>query len=161
MGWLAAAAGTCVPVVAYRPAIGTGVCEGCGVCGRDGFGVLGPRGVKGLADGFRVEGFLTTGVVPLGAPATELVPLVTVAVLLDALAAGVDFSDPAPALTIAADVGVLTMPVGVVVLLLGAGEASGLGVDTGRGCCGGGGACSSNTGEARTTGEVCGGGIAW
>lgn len=42
--------------------IGTGV---CGVCGRDGFGVLGLRGVNGFADGFKTCVFLT--VVPVAA----------------------------------------------------------------------------------------------
>lgn len=142
--------------------MGTGV---CGVCGRDGFGVLGPRGVNGLADGLSTC-FLTTGVVPVAPPAVAAVPVGTVAELLVGVgAAGVVFSDPALAITPA--VGVLAMPVGVVVLLLGAGETSGLGVasccvccccTTGMGC---GGGCSSRTGEVTTTGEVCGGGIVW
>jgi len=80
-------------------------------------------------------------------------------------AAGVDLSDPAPAITPV--VGVLAMPVGVVVLLLGAGDTSGLGVTSCCGCCccttgmGCGGGCSIRTGEVITTGEVCGGGIVW
>lgn len=41
--------------------IGTGV---CGVCGRDGFGVLGLRGVNGFAEGFKTCVFLTV-VVPV------------------------------------------------------------------------------------------------
>lgn len=135
------------------------------MCGRDGFGVLGPRGVNGLADGLSTC-FLTTGVVPVAPPAVAAVPVGTVAELLVGVgAAGVVFSDPALAITPA--VGVLAMPVGVVVLLLGAGETSGLGVasccvccccTTGMGC---GGGCSSRTGEVTTTGEVCGGGIVW
>lgn len=58
--------------------MGTGV---CGVCGRDGFGVLGPRGVNGLADGLSTC-FLTTGVVPVAPPAVAAVPVGTVAELL-------------------------------------------------------------------------------
>jgi len=143
--------------------MGTGV---CGVWGRDGFGVLGPRGVNGLADGLSTCGFFTTGVVPLAPPAAATVPVATVVELFVALgAAGVDLSDPAPAITPV--VGVLAMPVGVVVLLLGAGDTSGLGVTSCCGCCccttgmGCGGGCSIRTGEVITTGEVCGGGIVW
>lgn len=44
----------------YIPVIGPGV---CGVCGREGFGVLGLRGVNGLAEGLSTCVFLTVAVV--------------------------------------------------------------------------------------------------
>lgn len=140
--------------------MGTGV---CGVCGRDGFGVLGPRGVNGLADGFSTC-FFTTGVALLGVLVLVLLPVPAPAAVLDplpvALATGVDLSDPAVALPVPAVVDVLAiMPVGVALLLLldptpilGAGDASVFGVA----CSGVGACCSIIPGELKTTGEVCG-----
>lgn len=138
--------------------MGTGV---CGVCGRDGFGVLGPRGVNGLADGFSTCGFFTTGVALLGVVLVPVPPAAVADALPVALATGVDLSDTAAALpvTAVADVLVLIMPVGVTLLLLleptpilGAGDESVFGVA----CSGVGACCSIIPGEVNTTGEVCG-----
>lgn len=126
--------------------------------------MLGPRGVNGFADGFKTCGFLTTGVLPLGVlPPTPaivaVVPPPAPAAVVDVAAVTFDTGvvlSPVAAATVAAVVGVLTMPVGVTVLptpatMLGEGVASCFGA----GCCGG--CCSNNgPGEVMTTGEVCG-----
>lgn len=151
------AAAIWAPVVVKIVCMGTGV---CGVCGRDGLGVLGPRGVNGLADGFSTCGFFTTGVAPLVVVLLPVPPAAVAVALLVALATGVDLSDPVPVPPVVAVVGVLAIPVGVVLLLLllaptpilGAGDASGFGVA----CKGGGACCSIIAGEVITTGEVCG-----